>query len=205
MYLASWRRTRRRPSRPPGRLCRLPAPGGGARGLPELLATATPAIPVPDALRDRTSRCARRPPGPSRARRGPRCRRLRQGPRRPRSQPQWPRRQPAGPGGGGAGWWSRSPRPRWWPRWPSRERCSWRVAAVSHPADPGGGGGGGGRGQVTVTRTAGGRSFDVRIQGCRRRLRLVVRAVGGLSPGHSGAPQRCRSAPSRLPPTAAPA
>ena len=81
------------------------------RGLPELLATATPAIPVPDALRDRTlvavrQAAARAEPGPAAEASVPTAE---AGARRPRSQPQWPRRQPAGPGGGGAGWWS-SPR-----------------------------------------------------------------------------------------------
>jgi anti-sigma-K factor RskA len=121
-------------------------------GLPELLAAATPAVPPPGPLRDRTLAAVRQAAA--------------------RAQP-----DPAAEAAPVA-------RALWW-------RRRWLVVAVAAAvlvaalAIPGalllGGGhggqvtrltlvaapGGSGRGQVTVTRTAAGRSFDVRIEGLR--------------------------------------
>jgi len=136
------------------------------RSLPELLATATPAIPLPDALRDHTLAAVRQaaaqaepvPPAPAAA-------------------PAAEAPAPAAPA-------PALPRRPWW----RRRRLVVAVAAaalVAALAVPGalllfGGNdgevtrltlvaaeGGGGRGQVTVTQTAAGRTFDVRIQGLR--------------------------------------
>jgi anti-sigma-K factor RskA len=128
------------------------------RGLPELLAAATPAIPLPGLLRDRALAAVRQ--AASRAESAPAA-------------------QPAPAAEAAAV--ARRP---WW-------RRRWLVVAVAATAlvaalaVPGalllGGGNGGevtrltlvaapggsGRGQVTVTRTAAGRSFDVRIEGLR--------------------------------------
>jgi anti-sigma-K factor RskA len=135
------------------------------RGLPELLATAAPTIPLPDPLRDRTLAAVRQaavraepasaveaaaPPADAAA---------------PASEAPAPTRRP---------WWRR--------RWlVVAVAAAMLVAALAVPGAlllGGGGGevtrltlvaaeGGGGRGQVTVIRTAAGRSFDVRIQGLR--------------------------------------
>jgi anti-sigma-K factor RskA len=130
------------------------------RSLPELLATATPAISLPDALRDRTLAAVRR----SAAQAEP-------APAAPAAEAP----APAAPA-------PVLPRRPWW-------RRRWLVVAVAAAAlvaalavpgalllFGGDGGevtrlalvaaeGGSGRGQVTVTRTAAGRTFDVRIQG----------------------------------------
>jgi anti-sigma-K factor RskA len=133
------------------------------RSLPERLAAATPAIPLPDPLRDRTlaavrQAAARAEPAP--AAEAPAL----------AAEAEVPAAAAAGP-----------TRRRWW-------RRRWLVVAVAAAAlvaalavpgalllggDDGGevtrltlvAAEGGGRGQVTVTRTAAGRSFDVRIQG----------------------------------------
>jgi anti-sigma-K factor RskA len=136
------------------------------RGLPELLATAAPTIPLPDPLRDRTLAAVRQaaaraepasaveaaaPPADAAA---------------PASEAPAPTRRP---------WWRR--------RWlVVAVAAAMLVVALAVPGAlllGGGGGevtrltlvaaeGGGGRGQVTVIRTAAGRSFDVRIQGLRQ-------------------------------------
>jgi anti-sigma-K factor RskA len=126
-------------------------------GLPELLATATPAIPLPDPLRDRTLTAVRQ--AAARAEPAPAAEAA-----TPAAAAPAPTRRP---------WWRR--------RWLVVAVAA--AALVAALAVPGallrGGGdevtrltlvaaeGGGGRGQVTVTRTAAGRSFDVRIQGLR--------------------------------------
>jgi anti-sigma-K factor RskA len=134
-------------------------------GLPELLATATPAIPLPDPLRDRTLAAVRRAAA------------------RAEPAPAATAPAPAAEAATGAAE-APAPSPRSWWR---RRRVVVAVAAaalVAALAVPGAlllggdGGevtrltlvaveGGGGRGQVTVTETAAGRSFDVRIQGLR--------------------------------------
>jgi anti-sigma-K factor RskA len=132
------------------------------RSLPELLATATPAIPLPDALRDRTLAAVRQ----SAAQAEP-------APAAPAAEAP----APAAPA-------PALPRRPWW-------RRRWLVIAVAAAAlmaalavpgalllfgDDGGevtrltlvaAEGGSGRGQVIVTQTAAGRTFDVRIQGLR--------------------------------------
>jgi anti-sigma-K factor RskA len=132
------------------------------RGLPELLAAATPPVPLPGPLRDRTLAAVRQ--AAARAATAP-------------AEAPAPAEEPVSVA-------AAPPRPRlpWW-------RRRWAVVAVAAAAlaaalaVPGallrGGGsevtrltlvaaeGGGGRGQVTVTQTAAGRSFDVRIQGLR--------------------------------------
>jgi anti-sigma-K factor RskA len=137
------------------------------RSLPELLATATPTIPLPDALRDRTLAAVRQ----AAARAEP-------APAAPAAEAPAPAAPaPAAPA-------PALPRRRWW-------RRRWLVVAVAAAAlvaalavpgalllFGGDGGevtrltlvaaeGGSGRGQVTVTQTAAGRTFDVRIQGLR--------------------------------------
>jgi hypothetical protein len=130
------------------------------RSLPELLATATPAIPLPDALRDRTLAAVRQAAA--------------------RAQP-----APAAPAAGAPAPAAPAParRPWWRRRWlVVAVAAAALVAALAVPGalllGDGTGGevtrltlvaaeGGAGRGQVTVTRTATGRSFDVRIQGLR--------------------------------------
>jgi len=136
------------------------------RSLPELLATATPAIPLPDALRDHTLAAVRQaaaqaepvPPAPAAA---PAA----EAPAPAAPAPALPRRP----------WWRR--------RWlVVAVAAAALVAALAVPGAlllfGGNGGevtrltlvaaeGGGGRGQVTVTQTAAGRTFDVRIQGLR--------------------------------------
>jgi anti-sigma-K factor RskA len=134
------------------------------RSLPELLAAATPAIPLPDALRDRTLAAVRQAAGRAEA---------------------VPTAEAAAPAAEAAAPTVEAPVPvrrSWW-------RRRWLVAAVAAAAlvaalaVPGAllvrGGDevtrltlvateeGGGRGQVTVTQTAAGRTFDVRIQGLR--------------------------------------
>jgi anti-sigma-K factor RskA len=134
-------------------------------GLPELLAAATPASPLPDPLRDRTltavrQAAARAEPAPAAEAPAPAP-----VPAAPAAAPPAPTRGP---------WWRR--------RWlVVAVAAAVLAAALAIPGAlllGGGGGevtrltlvaadGGGGRGQVTVTQTAGGRSFDVRIQGLR--------------------------------------
>jgi anti-sigma-K factor RskA len=134
------------------------------RSLPELLAAATPAIPLPDALRDRTLAAVRQAAGRAEA---------------------VPTAEAAAPAAEAAAPTVEAPAPvrrSWW-------RRRWLVVAVAAAAlvaalaVPGAllvrGGDevtrltlvaaeeGGGRGQVTVTQTAAGRTFDVRIQGLR--------------------------------------
>jgi hypothetical protein len=130
------------------------------RSLPELLAMATPAIPLPDALRDRTLAAVRQSaaqaePAPA----APAA----EAPAPAAPVPVLPRRP----------WWRR--------RWVVvAVAAAALVAALAVPGAlllfGGDGGevtrltlvaaeGGRGRGQVTVTRTAAGRTFDVRIQG----------------------------------------
>jgi anti-sigma-K factor RskA len=136
------------------------------RSLPELLATATPAVPLPDALRDRTLAAVRQ--AAARAEPAPAA----EAPARSTEAT-----APAAPAP------ALTRRGRW-------RRRRWLVAAVAAAvlvaalAIPGvlllGNRGGevtrltlvavegsSGRGQVTVTATAAGRSFDVRIQGLR--------------------------------------
>jgi anti-sigma-K factor RskA len=131
------------------------------RSLPELLAAATPPIPLPDPLRDRTlaavrQAAARAEPAPAPAAEAP-------APAAP--APVLPRRP----------WWRR--------RWlVVAVAAAALVAALAVPGAlllfGGDGGevtrltlvaapGGSGRGQVTVTQTAAGRTFDVRIEGLR--------------------------------------
>jgi anti-sigma-K factor RskA len=136
------------------------------RSLPELLATATPAIPLPDALRDRTLAA------------------VRQAATQAEPAPTAPAAAPAAEAPAAAAPAPALPRRPWW-------RRRWLVVAVAAAvlvaalAVPGAlllfggdGGevtrltlvaaeGGSGRGQVTVTQTAAGRTFDVRIQGLR--------------------------------------
>jgi hypothetical protein len=134
------------------------------RSLPELLAAATPAIPLPDALRDRTLAAVRQAAGRAEA---------------------VPAAEAAAPAAEAAAPTVEAPAPvrrSWW-------RRRWLVAAVAAAAlvaalaVPGAllvrggdevirltlvaGEEGGGHGQVTVTQTAAGRTFDVRIQGLR--------------------------------------
>jgi anti-sigma-K factor RskA len=138
------------------------------RGLPELLATATPALPLPDALRDRTlvavrQAAARAEPAPAAEASVPTAEAGAPAAEVPAPVAAAPARRP---------WWRR--------RWlVVAVAAAALVAALAIPGalllESGGGEvtrltlvaaeGGGGRGQVTVTRTAGGRSFDVRIQG----------------------------------------
>jgi anti-sigma-K factor RskA len=136
------------------------------RSLPELLAAATPAIPLPDALRDRTLAAVRQAAGRAEA-----------VPAAEAAAPAAEAPAPAAPA-------PVLPRRPWW-------RRRWLVVAVAAAAlvaalavpgalllFGGDGGevtrltlvaaeGGSGRGQVTVTQTAAGRTFDVRIQGLR--------------------------------------
>jgi anti-sigma-K factor RskA len=127
------------------------------RGVPELLATAPPPVPLPDPLRDRTLAAVRQ--AAARAEPVPAA-------EAPAPAPSVvvPTRRP---------WWRR--------RWLVAVAAAVLVAALAVPGAlllGGDGGevtrltlvaaeGGGGRGQVTVTETAAGRSFDVRIQGLR--------------------------------------
>jgi hypothetical protein len=65
---------------------------------------------------------------------------------------------------------------------------------------------GGGRGEVTVTQTAAGRSFDVRIEGLRPPPAGSLYELWAVHPRDTlERPSGCRWAPSRPPPTAAPA
>jgi anti-sigma-K factor RskA len=131
-------------------------------GLPELLAAATPAIPLPDPLRDRTlaavrQAAARAEPAP--AAEAPAL----------ATEAEVPAAEAPAP----------TRRPWWWRRWlVVAVAAAALVAALAVPGalllggDDGGevtrltlvAAEGGGGGQVTVTRTAAGRSFDVRIQ-----------------------------------------
>jgi|Tabmets5t2r1_1033131.scaffolds.fasta_scaffold05370_3 anti-sigma-K factor RskA len=142
------------------------------RGLPELLATATPAIPLPDPLRDRTlaavrQAAARAEPTPAVAA------------AHPRAEAGVPTTDAATPAAAAP---APARRPWWRRRWlVVAVATAALVAALAIPGAlllGGGGGevtrltlvaaeGGGGRGQAIVTRTAAGRSFDVRIQGLR--------------------------------------
>jgi anti-sigma-K factor RskA len=132
-------------------------------GLPELLAAATPAIPLPDPLRDRALAAVRQ--AAARAEPAPAA-----GAPIPAAEAGVP--VAATPAPARRPWWRR--------RWlVVAVAAAVLVVALAIPAalllGDGGGEvtrltlvaaeGGGGRGQVTVTRTAGGRSFDVRIQG----------------------------------------
>ena len=133
------------------------------RSLPELLATATPAVLLPDALRDRTLAAVRQ----AAARADPAA-------DAPAPAADAPAPAAAAPAPVGRRWWRR--------RWlVVAVAAAALVAALAVPGAlllGGDGGevtrltlvaaeGGGGRGQVTVTRTAAGRSFDVRIRGLR--------------------------------------
>jgi anti-sigma-K factor RskA len=135
------------------------------RRLPELLATATPAIPLPDVLRNRTLAAVRQAAAQAEP-----------APAAPAAAPAAEAPAPAVPA-------PVLPHRPWW-------RRRWLVIAVAAAAlvaalavpgalllfgDDGGGQvtrltlvaaeGRSGRGQVTVTQTAAGRTFDVRIQG----------------------------------------
>jgi Anti-sigma-K factor rskA/Putative zinc-finger len=133
------------------------------QSLPELLATATPAVPLPDALRDRTLAAVRQ----AAARAEPAA-----AVEVPAPAADAPAPAAAAPAPVGRRWWRR--------RWlVVAVAAAALVAALAVPGALllGGDGGevtrltlvaaeaGGGRGQVTVTRTAAGRSFDVRIRG----------------------------------------
>jgi anti-sigma-K factor RskA len=136
------------------------------RSLPELLATATPAIPLPDALRDRTLAAVRQA-----------ATRAEPAPAAPAAAPAVEAPAPAAPAPvlPGRPWWRR--------RWlVIAVAAAALVAALAVPGalllfgDDGGevtrltlvaAEGASGRGQVTVTQTAAGRTFDVRIQGLR--------------------------------------
>jgi anti-sigma-K factor RskA len=128
------------------------------RGVPELLATAPPPVPLPAPLRDRTLAAVRQ----AAARAEP----------VPAAEAPAPAPSVAAP----------ARRPWWRRRWlVVAVAAAALVAALAVPGAlllGGDGGevtrltlvaaeGGGGRGQVTVTETAAGRSFDVRIQGLR--------------------------------------
>jgi anti-sigma-K factor RskA len=147
------------------------------RGLPELLARATPTIPIPDALRDRTFAAVRQ----AAARSEPAT--VAAAAHRT-AEAAHPGAAAGAPIADAAPPVASAPRPGRRPWW----RRRWLMVAVAAAALAaalavpgalllGGGGGqvthltlvaadgGGGHGQVTVTETAAGRSFDVRIQG----------------------------------------
>jgi anti-sigma-K factor RskA len=142
------------------------------RGLPELLATAAPDTPVPDALRARTLAAVRQAAA--------------------RAEPP-PAAEAAAAGPARRAWWRR--------RWLVVAVAA--AALVAALAIPGalllGGGeggevtrltlvaapGGSGRGQVTITRTPGGRSFDVRIQGLRPPAQGSLYELWAVSPKDS--------------------
>jgi anti-sigma-K factor RskA len=151
------------------------------RSLPELLATATPAIPLPDALRDRTlavvrQAAARAEPAPAAEVPVSAAEAAHPGAAAGAPMAHGATRVAAAPGPARQPWWRR--------RWLLvAVAAAALVAALAVPGAlllfGGGGGhvthltlvaadGGGGRGQVTVTETAAGRSFDVRIQGLPR-------------------------------------
>jgi anti-sigma-K factor RskA len=135
-------------------------------GLPELLAAATPAIPLPDPLRERTLTAVRQAAARDEPARSTEAPALAPVPVTPTAAAPAPTRGP---------WWRR--------RWlVVAVAAAALVAALALPGAllfRGDGGrevtrltlvaaeGGGGRGEVTVTRTAAGRSFDVRIEGLR--------------------------------------